>query len=72
MYPLLFLFLFLSFTEPPDFQDALIMRAGATVESICRTLHRDLVNQFKYANVWVCRGKKREDQEGKGSREEEQ
>ena len=40
--------------EPPDFQDALIMRAGCTVETICRSLHRDLVKEFKYANVWVC------------------
>jgi len=38
--------------EPPDFGDALIMRAGATVESICRTVHRDLVKEFRYANVW--------------------
>lgn len=38
--------------QPPDFSDALIMRAGATVESICRTLHRDLVKEFKYALVW--------------------
>jgi ribosome-interacting GTPase 1 len=43
------------FSEPPDFGDALIMRAGATVESICRTVHRDLVKEFRYANVWVRR-----------------
>jgi len=38
--------------QPPDFSDPLVLRAGATVESICRTLHKDLVAQFKYALVW--------------------
>eukprot|EP01111_Echinosteliopsis_oligospora_P009912 TRINITY_DN2997_c0_g2_i1.p1 TRINITY_DN2997_c0_g2~~TRINITY_DN2997_c0_g2_i1.p1 ORF type:complete len:370 (-),score=98.19 TRINITY_DN2997_c0_g2_i1:8-1117(-) len=38
--------------EAPDFSDALIMRQGATVESICRTLHKELIDQFRYALVW--------------------
>ena len=60
--------------EPPDFQDALIMRAGCTVETICRSLHRDLVKEFKYANVWVCLldGERRGDEGGRGEGEGEE
>ncbi|KAK5582583.1 hypothetical protein RB653_004168 [Dictyostelium firmibasis] len=36
----------------PDFNDAIILRDGATMEDICRFLHKELVSQFKYGIVW--------------------
>jgi len=36
----------------PDFEDGLIMRNGATIEHVCHTIHRTLLNQFKYALIW--------------------
>jgi len=36
----------------PDFRDPMIMRQGATIEHVCRSLHKDLVEQFKYALAW--------------------
>eukprot|EP00794_Sanderia_malayensis_P009029 gene9029-9996_t len=38
--------------DPPDFNDAIIMRTGATIEHVCHRIHRSLVDQFKYALVW--------------------
>jgi len=38
--------------EPPDFQDSVIMRKGASVEHVCHRIHRTLVDEFKYALVW--------------------
>lgn len=37
---------------PPDFEDCLILRQGATVEHVCHTIHRSIVEAFKYALVW--------------------
>lgn len=37
---------------PPDFEDCLILRQGATVEHVCHTIHRTMVDSFKYALVW--------------------
>ncbi|EGC34556.1 hypothetical protein DICPUDRAFT_79695 [Dictyostelium purpureum] len=37
---------------PPDFNDALILRQGATMEDVCRYLHKELVSQHKYTIVW--------------------
>lgn len=37
---------------PPDFNDAIVLRHGSTVADICRLIHKDLINQFKYALVW--------------------
>uniref|UniRef100_A0A4W6C3Q3 Developmentally-regulated GTP-binding protein 2 n=1 Tax=Lates calcarifer TaxID=8187 RepID=A0A4W6C3Q3_LATCA len=39
-------------SERPDFNDAIIMRRGATVEHVCHRIHRTLASQFKYALVW--------------------
>jgi len=39
--------------QPPDFDDGLILRKGVTVEHVCHAIHRTLVQQFKYAFVWV-------------------
>ncbi|EGG17194.1 Developmentally regulated GTP-binding protein [Cavenderia fasciculata] len=38
--------------EAPDFNDAVILRAGASVEHVCQYLHKELANQFKYGIVW--------------------
>lgn len=38
--------------KPPDFGDALIMRRNCTIEHICHSIHRTLVEKFKYALVW--------------------
>ncbi|MBN2478299.1 GTP-binding protein [Candidatus Micrarchaeota archaeon] len=38
--------------EKVDLEEALIMRAGNTVEDVCVKLHKDLKKNFKYAIVW--------------------
>ncbi|CAD5123302.1 DgyrCDS11659 [Dimorphilus gyrociliatus] len=38
--------------QKPDFSDGLILRGGITIEGVCHSVHRTLVNQFKYALVW--------------------
>jgi len=35
-----------------DLEEPLIVRVGATVESVCRKLHRDFVDRFRYGRVW--------------------
>ncbi|OPX66185.1 MAG: hypothetical protein A4E37_02135 [Methanoregulaceae archaeon PtaB.Bin056] len=35
-----------------DLEEPLIIRAGSTVEDVCRKLHRDFVERFRYARVW--------------------
>lgn len=37
---------------PPDFNEAIVLRHGATVQNVCQLIHKDLVSQFKYALVW--------------------
>lgn len=39
--------------ERPDFEGGLILRRGCTVEHVCHAVHRTLVDNFKYALVWV-------------------
>ncbi len=36
----------------PDLKDPLMLREGDTVESACRTVHRDWVRKFRYALIW--------------------
>ncbi|KAK4874887.1 hypothetical protein RN001_014247 [Aquatica leii] len=38
--------------QPPDFNDGLILRRGASVEHVCHVIHRNLAQAFKYALVW--------------------
>mmetsp|Transcript_15391 Transcript_15391/g.60156 ORF Transcript_15391/g.60156 Transcript_15391/m.60156 type:complete len:366 (+) Transcript_15391:63-1160(+) len=38
--------------DPPNFQEALILRQGSTVRDVCRGIHRDFEHQFKTAMVW--------------------
>jgi small GTP-binding protein len=35
-----------------DLEEPLIVRVGATVETVCRKLHRDFVDRFRYGRVW--------------------
>jgi hypothetical protein len=34
-----------------DFNEPLILRAGSIVEDVCKKLHRDFKNKFRYATV---------------------
>ena len=38
--------------EPPELQEPMIMRTGATVADVCDGIHRDMKDGFKYAHVW--------------------
>ena len=38
--------------KKPDFSDGLILRSNCTVEHACHSIHRSLVTDFKYAQVW--------------------
>lgn len=43
------------FLKPPGGkveEEPMILRRGARVEDVCRKLHRDMVENFKYAKVW--------------------
>jgi ribosome-interacting GTPase 1 len=35
-----------------DLEEPLIIRSGSTVEDVCRKLHRDFVDRFRYARIW--------------------
>lgn len=36
----------------PDFNEALIVRSGSTIEDVCDHIHRTMKETFKYALVW--------------------
>jgi small GTP-binding protein len=38
--------------KKPDMEEPLIMFKGCTIKDVCEKLHRDFVNNFKYARVW--------------------
>ena len=38
--------------QPPDFEDGIILRNGASVAHVCHAIHRTLANNTKYALVW--------------------
>jgi small GTP-binding protein len=38
--------------EEADMKEPMIMRRGSTIGDICRKLHRDFVDQFRYAKIW--------------------
>ena len=38
--------------EPPDLNEPLVVKRGATVRDVCELLHRDFVRRFRYARVW--------------------
>ncbi len=35
-----------------DYDEPLILRRGATIEDICRSIHKDFLRKFRYAMVW--------------------
>jgi small GTP-binding protein len=39
-------------SEAADLEEPLIIRKGSTIEDVCRKLHRDFVDRFRYARVW--------------------
>ena len=39
-------------SEAADLEEPLIVRKGSTIEDICRKLHRDFVERFRYARIW--------------------
>ena len=38
--------------KEPDMVEPLIVKKGATVQTVCEKLHRDFINKFKHAKVW--------------------
>jgi ribosome-interacting GTPase 1 len=41
--------------DHPEFTDPIIltkMRKGCTIESLCKSVHKDFADEFKYAMVW--------------------
>lgn len=38
--------------KPADIDVPLIMKRGSTIKDMCRKLHRDFINKFKFARVW--------------------
>ena len=38
--------------KPPDFDDGIILRRGATIDTVCHSIHRTISAVFKYALVW--------------------
>jgi len=37
---------------PPDFNEAVLLRGSTTVKDLCMKIHRDLIDNFKGAQVW--------------------
>jgi small GTP-binding protein len=37
---------------PADMEEPLIVRSDSTIEDVCRRLHRDFVDKFRYAKIW--------------------
>ena len=38
--------------EFPDLEGGIVLRRGVTVENVCKSIHRSLVNDFNFALVW--------------------
>ena len=38
--------------KKPDMEEPMIMLRGCTLEELCRTIHRDFVDKFRFARVW--------------------
>jgi ribosome-interacting GTPase 1 len=37
---------------PADLEEPMILRRNSTVEDVCRKLHREFVEKFRYARIW--------------------
>jgi len=38
--------------KKPDYNEPMILRKGDTVEEVCKKIHRDFKQKFRYAHVW--------------------
>jgi uncharacterized protein len=38
--------------EQPDLSDPICLRSGASIETVCHSIHRSLASHFKYGLVW--------------------
>ncbi len=38
--------------KEPDMEIPLVLRSPVTIESVCRKIHRDFINKFRFAKVW--------------------
>jgi len=38
--------------EAADLEEPMILRRNATIEDVCRKLHREFVEKFRYARIW--------------------
>jgi len=38
--------------ESADMEEPMILRRNATIEDVCRKLHREFVEKFRYARIW--------------------
>ncbi len=43
--------------KKPDYSEPMILTKGDTVETVCKTIHRDFKKRFRYAQVWGTSGK---------------
>ncbi|RLF57022.1 MAG: GTP-binding protein [Thermoplasmata archaeon] len=43
--------------QKPDYDEPLILKKGETVRSVCKKIHRDFKQRFRYAQVWGTSGK---------------
>jgi len=43
--------------KKPDYNEPMILTKGDTVETVCKTIHRDFKHRFRYAQVWGTSGK---------------
>lgn len=58
------------YTKPkgklPDFNEPVVLpRSQATIEGFCNKIHKTLLKQLKYANVWGSSAKHRPQKVGK-------
>ncbi len=43
--------------KKPDYSEPMILKKGDTVETVCKRIHRDFKEKFRYAQVWGTSGK---------------
>jgi hypothetical protein len=43
--------------KKPDYSEPMILKKGDTVETVCKRIHRDFKEKFRYAQVWGSSGK---------------
>jgi developmentally-regulated GTP-binding protein 1 len=49
------------YTKPknciPDYDSPVVLKKGSSVGDFCRSVHKDLLNNFKFAIVWGSSGR---------------